>query len=63
MTLFPRLIPLLSLFTGSALAAPPSFTFTTISYPGALSTTATGINNAGQVIGYYGGQPFLEPTA
>lgn len=30
------------------------FTFTTISYPGAAFTVVNGINNAGQLVGYYG---------
>lgn len=33
----------------------PSYTFTTISFPGATETRADGINDAGQVVGYYSG--------
>ncbi len=61
MSLFARSISLRSilmtgLFAGLvsvALAVPPTFTFTTLSYPGAPQTDATAINNVGQIVGYY----------
>ncbi len=35
-------------------ATDPVFSFTTIDFPGATQTSANGINNAGQIVGFYG---------
>lgn len=48
-----------------------SYTYTTIDVPGATSNTALGINNAGQIVGDFGGNigggflatPIPEPTS
>ena len=41
----------LAAFASSASAAP--YTFTTLDIPGAILTEAIGINNAGQVVGFF----------
>ena len=41
----------LAAFASSASAAP--YTFTTLDVPGAIFTAAVGINNAGQVVGFF----------
>jgi uncharacterized membrane protein len=50
--LFVANLALASGFAGSAIAA--SYTYTTIDFPGAAESGATGINNLGQIVGGYG---------
>ena len=55
-TLYSQLLAVLSLsvlLSAQAAAREPSYTFTTIDYPGAVRTHAYGLNNRGQVVGHF----------
>jgi uncharacterized membrane protein len=47
-------LPIIAALTPHQASADPAYTFSTFSVPGASYTYAHGINDAGQVVGYYG---------
>ena len=50
------------LFAATSSANATAYTFTTIDAPGSTSTTPHGINDAGQIVGWWGTGEFESPT-
>ena len=55
---FPALVAII-LLAGVAAAHSKTFPYQTIDYPGSTSSYAYGINNSGQIVGYYNGMDNL----
>jgi uncharacterized membrane protein len=51
----------IAVVTSTGKAAAPSYTFTNVDFPGAVSTNASGINDSGQIVGTYYTNPAGGP--